>query len=92
MFILPRSCRLETFEASLQAVDVVRGGEAEAELGLLAIVANGNTDRLKKKKMKFLTLSKMSPGLVVMGGGSRSKGHGFESRCRILDGHDIFSH
>ena len=33
-----------------------------------------------------------SPGLVVMGGGSRSKGRGFESRCHILDGHDIFSH
>ena len=33
-----------------------------------------------------------SPGLVVMGGGSRSKGRGFESRHRILDGHDIFSH
>ena len=31
-----------------------------------------------------------SPGLVVMGGGSRSKGRGFESRCHILDGHDIF--
>ena len=33
-----------------------------------------------------------SPGLVVMGGDSHSKGRGFESRCRILDGHDIFSH
>ena len=31
-----------------------------------------------------------SPGLVVMGGGSRSKGRGFESRHHILDGH--FSH
>ena len=31
-----------------------------------------------------------SPGLVVMGGDSRSKGRGFESRHRILDGH--FSH
>ena len=28
-----------------------------------------------------------SPGLVVMGGDSRSKGRGFESRRRILDGH-----
>ena len=56
MFILPRSCRLETFEASLQAVDVVRGGEAEAELGLLAIVANGNTDRLKKKKNEIFNI------------------------------------
>ena len=28
-----------------------------------------------------------SPGLVVMGGDSRSKGRGFESRHRILDGH-----
>ena len=26
-------------------------------------------------------------GLVVMGGDSCSKGHGFESRHRILDGH-----
>ena len=33
-----------------------------------------------------------SPGLVVMGVDSRSKGRGFESRRRILDGHDIFSH
>ena len=31
-----------------------------------------------------------SPGLVVMGGDSRSEGHWFESRCHILDGH--FSH
>ena len=31
-----------------------------------------------------------SPGLVVMGGDSRSKGHGFKSRHRIVDGH--FSH
>ena len=29
-----------------------------------------------------------SPGLVVMGGDSCSKGRGFESRRRILDGHD----
>ena len=28
-----------------------------------------------------------SPGLVVMGGDSRSKGHEFESRYHILDGH-----
>ena len=33
-----------------------------------------------------------SPGLVVMGGDSQSTGCGFESRRRILDGHDIFSH
>ena len=31
-----------------------------------------------------------SPGLVVMGGGSRSEGRGFEFRCHILDGHEIF--
>ena len=31
-----------------------------------------------------------SPGLVVMRGGSHSKVCGFESRRRILDGHDIF--
>ena len=31
-----------------------------------------------------------SPGLVVMGVDSRSKGREFESRRRILDGHDIF--
>ena len=31
-----------------------------------------------------------SPGLVVMGGDSRSEGRGFKSQRRILDGHDIF--
>ena len=60
--------------------------------------------RLRKKFVTFLiiiakpiVLSKMflilmggSPGLVVMGVDSRSKGRGFESRRRILDGHDIF--
>ena len=30
-----------------------------------------------------------SPSLVVMGGDSCSKGHGFESQRRKLDGHDI---
>ena len=28
-----------------------------------------------------------SPGLVVMGRDSRSKGHGFKSRDHVLDGH-----
>ena len=32
------------------------------------------------------------PWLVVMGGGSRFKGCGFESRCRLQHGHDIFSY
>ena len=31
-----------------------------------------------------------SPGLEVMGDDSCSRGRGFESQCRILDGH--FSH
>ena len=31
-----------------------------------------------------------SPGLVVMGGDSRTKGRGFESQHQILDGHYIF--
>ena len=31
-----------------------------------------------------------SHGLVVMGGGSCSKGCGFKSQCCILDRHDIF--
>ena len=43
----------------------------------------------KKKKGER---KRESPGLVVMGGDSRSKGRGFESRHRILDGLDIFSH
>ena len=33
-----------------------------------------------------------SPGLVVMGGDSRTKGRGFKSQRRILNGHDIFTH
>ena len=35
---------------------------------------------------KFLHLGG-SPGLVVMGGDSRSEGRGFKSKCHILDGH-----
>ena len=31
-----------------------------------------------------------SPGLVVMGDDSWSRGRGFKSRHHILDGHDIF--
>ena len=34
----------------------------------------------------------VSPGLVVMRGGSCSKGRGFKSWRHMLDGHDIFSH
>ena len=41
---------------------------------------------------QFLKLMGGSPGQVVVGGDSRSKGRGFESQCRILDGHEIFSH
>ena len=39
--------------------------------------------------LKNKTISKLggSPGLVVMGDDSCSRGHGFESRCHILDGH-----
>ena len=33
-----------------------------------------------------------SPGLMVMGGDSCSKGRGFVSRRLKLDGHNIFSH
>ena len=33
-----------------------------------------------------------SPGLVVMGGDSCSKGHGFKSWQCILDGNNIFTH
>ena len=39
-----------------------------------------------------MVIIKFCPGLVVIGGDSRSKDRGFESRCRILDGHGVFSH
>ena len=41
---------------------------------------------------KVLFFQGGSPGLVVMGGDSRTEGRGFESQCHTLDGHDIFSH
>ena len=49
------------------------------------------------QKRRITTLGKYfdkggSPGLVVMGGDSCSEGCGYKSRCRTLDGHDIFSH
>ena len=39
--------------------------------------------------LHFLKIPKesLSPGLVVMGGGLRSEGCGFESQQRMLDGH-----
>ena len=47
-----------------------------------------------KRKVSEVELQRSSsggsPGLVVMGGDSCSKGCGFESWHRILDGHDIF--
>ena len=43
-----------------------------------------------KRMVKSMYSQGGSPGLVVMGRDSRSEGHGFESRHRILDGH--FSH
>ena len=38
-------------------------------------------------KIKLKNLLGGSPGLVVMGGDSCSKGRGFESQCNILDRH-----
>ena len=38
-------------------------------------------------KVKIWLLRGGSPGLVVMGGDSCSRGHGFESKYHILDGH-----
>ena len=43
-------------------------------------------------QVKPLGSSGVSPGLVVMGGGSRSEGLGFKSWRCILAEHDIFSH
>ena len=47
---------------------------------------------LKNSAYPKILLSGGSPGLVVMGGDLCFKGHGFESRRHILDGHNIFSH
>ena len=43
------------------------------------------TPKLKKKEIK--SGQTICPGLVVMGGVSHSKGRGFKSQHRILDGH-----
>ena len=51
----------------------------------------GNSSKERLKKVIILALQGWSPGLVVMRGDSRSKGRGFESQCRILDGHDFFT-
>ena len=47
-------------------------------------------DRDRERVKNGLCLGR-SPGLVVIGDDSCSKGHGFESQCRILDLHlDVF--
>ena len=58
----------------------------------LAIKGLSNVEILLKLLNKQIIRFGGSPGLVVMGGDSCSEGRGFESRCHILDGHDIFSH
>ena len=57
--------------------------------GLVSIWTNGWLNTPTDKTLTQLSRGG-SPGLVVMGGGSCSKGHGFESRFCILDGHDVF--
>ena len=44
----------------------------------------------EKMKIKKKEAKGGSSGLVVMGDDSCSRGHGFESWCLVLDGHDIF--
>ena len=69
-------------------------------LGIEPVAADRSTDQWRPPQMIKMELNTLpnksmkggSPGLVVMGGDSRSEGRGFESQCHILDGHDIFSH
>ena len=37
-----------------------------------------------------MSLVDVSPGQVVMGDSSCSRGRRFESWCHVLDGHDVF--
>ena len=46
--------------------------------------------RFECETFKEMTEWDESPGLVVMGGGSSSEGHGFKYWPSVLDGHDIF--
>ena len=53
-------------------------------------VENKQLNNTNKYFIKFSTnnlFKGRSPGLVALGGDSRSEGRGFESQCRILDGH-----
>ena len=62
-------------------------------------VSSGNDSFRNVRLIKILYLFKdrpklpfnqgESPGLVVMGGDSRSRGHGFAFQHQILDGHNI---
>ena len=68
--------------------------------GTYLLLLSNHFNNFGQNNQTFLTLlvprtvskGAKSPGLVVMGGDSRSKGRGFKSRRQILDGHDIFSH
>ena len=48
------------------------------------------TTKKTRRVNNFICFGGGSHDLVVMGGDSHSEGCGFESQCRILDGH--FSH
>ena len=47
----------------------------------------GSVISLVKRSCKNVLALGGSPGLVVMGGDSCSKGHRLESQCHMLDGH-----
>ena len=65
------------------------GGSAEAKISTNSIEDHNTSITTARAELErsFKIIS-----TVVMGGDSRSKGRGFESRRRILDGLDIFSH
>ena len=65
--------------------------DIHSEVAQISIMILPNWTRQQKgtkggSQNKNYTVKGGSPGLVVMGGDSCSKGHGFESQRRILDG------
>ena len=55
-------------------------------------ISRSHSRNLSINPLQNLWHGSRSPGLVVMGDESYSRGHGFKSQRYILDGHDIFSH
>ena len=92
----PRRCENDSLRRRclLQKRDVRTTADDDEEVSCSSRrnISRSHSRNLSINPLQNLWHGSRSPGLVVMGDESYSRGHGFKSQRYILDGHDIFSH